>query len=59
MQNNLSYAESGFGFRESLNSVKHFSSTSLDLHLPRCHVPFWLSHILVYVFYLCPSLGII
>jgi len=25
------------------------------LHLPRFHVPFWLSHILVYLFYLCPS----
>jgi len=23
--------------------------------LPRFHVPFWLSHILVYLFYLCHS----
>jgi len=23
--------------------------------LPRFHVPFWLSHILVYLFYFCPS----
>jgi len=56
--NILSYAESGFGFRESVNSEKHFSSKSLDLHLPRFHVPFCISHILVYLFYLCPSLGI-
>jgi len=56
--NILSYAESGFGFRELLNLDKHFSSKSLDLHLPHFHVPFWLNHILVYLFYLCPSLGI-
>jgi len=30
--NILSYAESGFGFRESLNSVKHFSSKNLRLN---------------------------
>jgi len=26
------------------------------LILPRFHVPFWLSHILVYLFYLCSNL---
>jgi len=25
------------------------------LQLPRFQVPFWLSHILVYLFYFCPS----
>jgi len=27
-------------------------------HIPRFYVPFWLSHILVYLFYLCSSLDI-
>jgi len=28
----------------------------LSIHLPCFHASFWLSQILVYLFYLCPSL---
>jgi len=30
-----------------------------DRLLPRFHVPFWLSRLLVYLFYFCPSRSIV
>jgi len=36
--------------------VKLQSQGSTLLELPHFHVPFWLSHILVYLFYLCPCI---
>jgi len=47
-------------FNKDVFNYIHFSQlfrivSKTPYHLPRFHAPFRLSHILVYLFYLCPS----
>jgi len=56
-QGNLkSFQKALIGWKKAGPPKSHFCFNHVNrLNMPRFHVPFWLSYILVYLFYFCPS----